>query len=207
MSRPRGRPPHPDQLTLAEWRVADGVRHGLTNRAIAGLLGVSTAAVKFHVANAVGKLGLRDRAALRLWCGIPRDSALAGEGRTMTTEISLGSLGQIARAVRDVREAEAWFRDVLGLTHLYSFGPLAFFDLGGVRLFLREGGGEGASILYFRVPDIHAAQVALAARGVTFLGAPHVIHRHEDGTEEWMAFFEDPEGRPLALMSQVPSPG
>jgi methylmalonyl-CoA/ethylmalonyl-CoA epimerase len=30
-----------------------------------------------------------------------------------------------------------------------------------------------------------------------------MIHRHADGTEEWMAFFSDPEGRPLALMSQV----
>ena len=30
-----------------------------------------------------------------------------------------------------------------------------------------------------------------------------MIHRHADGTEEWMAFFSDPDGRPLALMSQV----
>jgi methylmalonyl-CoA/ethylmalonyl-CoA epimerase len=41
------------------------------------------------------------------------------------------------------------------------------------------------------------------ARGVEFIGAPHMIYRHADGTEEWMAFFKDPEGRPLALMSQV----
>jgi methylmalonyl-CoA/ethylmalonyl-CoA epimerase len=30
-----------------------------------------------------------------------------------------------------------------------------------------------------------------------------MIHRHEDGTEEWMAFFKDHDGRPLALMSQA----
>jgi methylmalonyl-CoA/ethylmalonyl-CoA epimerase len=30
-----------------------------------------------------------------------------------------------------------------------------------------------------------------------------MIHRHADGTEEWMCFFEDPDGRPLALMSRV----
>jgi methylmalonyl-CoA/ethylmalonyl-CoA epimerase len=30
-----------------------------------------------------------------------------------------------------------------------------------------------------------------------------MIHRHADGTEEWMAFFEDPDARPLALMSQA----
>ena len=44
---------------------------------------------------------------------------------------------------------------------------------------------------------------ALAERGVKFQGAPHLIHRHADGTEEWMAFFEDPDGNYLALMEQV----
>ena len=29
------------------------------------------------------------------------------------------------------------------------------------------------------------------------------IDRHADGTEEWMAHFNDPEGRPLAIMSQM----
>lgn len=34
-----------------------------------------------------------------------------------------------------------------------------------------------------------------------------MIHRHADGTEEWMAFFNDPEGRPLAIMSQASAAG
>jgi hypothetical protein len=38
---------------------------------------------------------------------------------------------------------------------------------------------------------------------VEFADAPHLIHRHGDGTEEWMAHFNDPEGRPLAIMAQV----
>ncbi len=59
------------------------------------------------------------------------------------------------------------------------------------------------SILYFRVPDIHTVAAALADRGVAFIDAPHVIHRHQDGTEEWMTFFKDPDGQPLALMSQA----
>ena len=29
-----------------------------------------------------------------------------------------------------------------------------------------------------------------------------MIHRHDDGTEEWMAFFNAPDGRPLAIMSR-----
>ena len=52
------------------------------------------------------------------------------------------------------------------------------------------------------VPDIARAHEELQSRGVKFTHAPHMIHRHSDGTEEWMAFFEDPDGRPLAIMAQ-----
>jgi methylmalonyl-CoA/ethylmalonyl-CoA epimerase len=40
---------------------------------------------------------------------------------------------------------------------------------------------------------------------VEFINAPHLIHRRADGTEEWMAFFKDPDGRPLAIMSLATS--
>ena len=158
--RPRGRPAHPDLLTPAEWRVVEGVRHGMSNREIAQRRGISLDAVKYHVVNACQKLGLNGR-------------------------------------------ARTWYVEVLGLPHLYSFGDLAFFDCGGVRLFLSQGESDGHSILYFHVPDIHAAHSELSARGAVFVGAPHMIHRHEDGTEEWMAFFNDNDGRPLAIMAQV----
>jgi hypothetical protein len=72
-----------------------------------------------------------------------------------------------------------------------------------VRLFLSEGDDSAASLLYFRVADIHAAQSQLEQRGARFISAPHLVHRHADGTEEWMAFFNDDEQRPLALMAQV----
>lgn len=116
-------------------------------------------------------------------------------------------LGQVARTTRDHAASLAWYRDVLGLPELYTFGNLSFFDLGGVRLMLaeQEGSDKSESILYLRVPDIHARQSSLEARGVTFTHAPHMVHRHEDGTEEWMAFFQDNEQRPLALMSQIRS--
>jgi hypothetical protein len=68
-----------------------------------------------------------------------------------------------------------------------------------------EGELASESILYLRVLDIHASKAGLEARGVKFINAPHLIHRHEDGTEEWMAAFEDNEGRPLQLMMQVRS--
>jgi DNA-binding NarL/FixJ family response regulator len=58
----RGRPPHPDILTPAEWRIAHAVRHGMTTRAIARRQGVSVDAVKFHLDNIRRKLGLQTRA-------------------------------------------------------------------------------------------------------------------------------------------------
>src|SRR4029079_1340881 len=93
---------------------------------------------------------------------------------------------------------------VLCLPHLYTFGTLAFFDCGGTRLMLSQekDGAARESILYLRVPDIAAAHDALKSRAVKFTHAPHLIHRHADGTEEWMAFFEDPDARPLALMAR-----
>jgi catechol 2,3-dioxygenase-like lactoylglutathione lyase family enzyme len=118
--------------------------------------------------------------------------------------VTLGPLGQVSRKVRDIEAARKWYGEVLGLTHLYSFGDLAFFDMGGTRLFLSQSEEAGEeSILYFKVADIHAAQAALTARGAVFTNAPHMIHRHEDGTEEWMAFLSDNDGRPLGIMAQV----
>ncbi len=200
--RNRGRPPHPDILTPAEWRVVEFVRHGLSNPAIAARQGVSLDAVKYHVANALLKLGFATRAELRRWDGIRGDSPRKMEDG-MDGELALGAIGQIARSVTDIDAARHWYGEVLGLRHLYSFGNLAFFDCGGVRLFLSEGDGAADSILYFRVNDIGAAHRVLSERGIVFTNAPHMIHRHDDGTEEWMAFFHDNEDRPLAIMSQV----
>jgi len=204
--RRRGRPPHADVLTPSEWRTVHAVQHGLSNAEIARRRGVSVDAVKFHVSNALAKLGLPDRNALRAWFRAPRDAALTtSRGADMQTMTKLGAIGQIARSVGDVAASEKWYREVLGLPHLYTYGTLAFFDCGGTRLMLSQekGGPVHESILYLRVPDIAAAHAALESRGVKFTHAPHLIHRHADGTEEWMAFFEDPDRRPLALMAQV----
>jgi DNA-binding CsgD family transcriptional regulator/catechol 2,3-dioxygenase-like lactoylglutathione lyase family enzyme len=203
----RGRPRHPDRLTPAEWRVVNAVRHGMTNGDIRRRLGVSLDAVKYHVSNALGKLSLNTRSELKHWHGAPSDSALHTGSHAMAENASLGSIGQISRQVRNLDAAVTWYRDVLGLKHLFTFGTLAFFDCHGIRLFLsagdKEEGEPGDSILYFRTDDLEAAYHRLSGRGVTFRGAPHMIHRHESGVEEWMAFFEDIDGKLLALMSQV----
>lgn len=205
-NRPRGRPAHPDILTPAEWRVAEGVRHGLSNPQIAARQSISADAVKFHVANILGKLGLDNRGELRRWTGIAADSVMKEQAMNADTH-PIGAIGQIARTVSDIGAARNWYGKVLGLEPLFDAGNMAFFACHGTRLMLveaREGEKAGPeSILYFRVDDLHGEFARLEAAGAKVASAPHRIHTHEDGSEEWMAFVEDNDGRPLGLMATV----
>jgi DNA-binding CsgD family transcriptional regulator/predicted enzyme related to lactoylglutathione lyase len=198
MTHSSGRPAHPDQLTPAEWRVAEWVRHGLTNRAIAERLDVSLDAVKFHVGNILSKLALADRRALRLWPGIRLGSALPAGGADQPTH-----LAQVARSVGDLSASRSFYAALLGTDPVIETDTLCFFDLGGVRLMLSAGPPAPESVLYLGVEDIAAALDRAAASGVTVLAAPHRIHRHPDGSEDWLAFFNDPDGRPLAFSSRT----
>jgi DNA-binding CsgD family transcriptional regulator len=196
---PPGRPPHPDQLTPAEWRVVELVRHGQSTAAIARLLNISPDAVKAQARAAREKLGLTTRQDLRHWPGIR-----SGSARHQTKGIAMPQLSQLSRRVETLDRARTFWRDTLQIPELYAFPGLAFFDLGGTRLMLRETGTRNeADILYLATPDIAAAHAALMDRGAEMTGAPHMIHKHPDGAEEWMAFFKDDEGRDLALHSIV----
>ena len=207
--RGRGRPPHPDVLTPTEWRILDAIRHGMTRREIARRRGTSLDAVRYHVANIGAKVGVHGVRRLRHWPGVPLTSPRqpALETAMPPTDLRLGPLGQVSLYVRDVAAAEAFYRDTLGLAHHFTFGDLAFFDLGGTRLYVHAVDAETwrpGSVLYFLVDDIAAAQQALTGRGVRFSGAPHRIYTDEaTGVEEWMTFFEDPSGNTLALMARV----
>lgn len=182
-------------------------------RAIAERRGGSRYAVRGHLRNASDKLGLESATELRHFPGFPVTStrSTAQEGNRMseqpTDPLTLGPLGQVSMLTRNAANAEAWYRDTLRLPHIFTFGDLVFFDCGGTRLYLREVADEEwrhSSILYFLVPDIAAAHTELAGRGVSFSGAPHMIFRDDStGIEEWMAFFEDPDGNILAVMARV----
>jgi methylmalonyl-CoA/ethylmalonyl-CoA epimerase len=115
-------------------------------------------------------------------------------------------IGQISIVVSDVDRATAFYRDVLGLPFLFGFPGMAFFDCGGVRLYLARAEKpelDHTSIIYYRVPDIGKAAALLKARGVEFEHEPRAAHKDETH-ELWLGFFKDSEGNNVALMSEVP---
>ena len=120
---------------------------------------------------------------------------------------TLSRIGQIAINAHDVDRATAFYRDVLGLQHLFRAGQLSFFDCGGVRLMLDKAEkpefDHPSSILYFQVGDIRAAYKRLKDLGAKFEDEPYVIAQMPK-YDLWMTFFRDSENNLLALMSEVP---
>jgi methylmalonyl-CoA/ethylmalonyl-CoA epimerase len=121
--------------------------------------------------------------------------------------IGITRLGQIAINAKDVERAAAFYQDKLGLTLLFKAPTgLAFFDCGGVRLMLDRAEkpefDHRSSVLYFAVPDIHAAHARLKETGVQFEDEPHLVAKMP-AHDLWMTFFRDSEGNLLALMSEV----
>ena len=130
----------------------------------------------------------------------PSDRSAAGAA------FGLSEIGQIAVNVQDLERATAFYRDSLGMQHLFSAPGMSFFDCGGVRLMLgvptEPRFEHPSSILYFQVDDIQAAHAAMAAKGVTFEREPALVAKLEKA-DLWLAFFQDGEGNVMALMSEV----
>jgi methylmalonyl-CoA/ethylmalonyl-CoA epimerase len=120
--------------------------------------------------------------------------------------VALNQIGQIAITVKDMPRAVAFYRDVLGMRHLFDAGPkLSFFDCGGVRLMLdipeQAEFQHPPSILYYKVGDIRAVHRELMDKNVRFEDEPHVIARLPTH-DLWMTFARDSEGNVFALMSE-----
>jgi len=100
----------------------------------------------------------------------------------------------------------AFYRDALGIKFLFQVPNMAFFDCDGIRLLLGlpedPEDARNASLIYYKVDDLEKTCGQLARRGVDFVSKPHLVARMEDH-ELWMAFFRDPEGNTLGLMSEV----
>ncbi len=117
------------------------------------------------------------------------------------------NIGQVAINVKVLSRAKAFYRDMLGLQHLFDAGPhMTFFDCGGIRLLLETARDpqfdHPSSIIYFRVTDIEASFQAMTAKGLDFEQNPSLIAPMPDH-DLWMAFFRDSENNLLALMSEV----
>ncbi|HWJ16068.1 MAG TPA: VOC family protein [Gemmatimonadaceae bacterium] len=124
--------------------------------------------------------------------------------------LSQSRIGQIAVTCKDVARASAFYRDVLGLRHLFDAGPkLSFYDCAGVRLMLTTAEApehdHPGSILYYFVSDIDAVYRELAAKGVKFVDAPHVIAQLPDH-DLWLTAFDDTEGNMLGIMEERKRP-
>ena len=113
-------------------------------------------------------------------------------------------LAQVAITVEDLDRAKSFYRDRLGLPHLFDAPPgLVFFQCGETRLMLSrpEGPESGrGSILYYGVEDVAAAYEELRARGVAFDEPPRRI-AEVDGKPIHLAICRDGEGNLLGLIS------
>jgi predicted enzyme related to lactoylglutathione lyase len=120
----------------------------------------------------------------------------------------LGPIGQLHVSVSDLDASVAFYRDVLGLTHLFTVPgqPMAFFDAGGVRLYLGVPESEtfrSRPVVYYRVVGLEATYQAVVERGAPSLAGPRLVHR-QGGQELWMAFVSDPDGTPVGMMEERP---
>jgi catechol 2,3-dioxygenase-like lactoylglutathione lyase family enzyme len=118
----------------------------------------------------------------------------------------LQGIAQLHISVSELDESVRFYRDVLGLTHLFTVPgqPMAFFDAGGVRLYLgvpEDDRFRSRPVVYYRVADVEGAFAAVTGRGAPPLSSPHLVHR-DGSTELWMAFVSDPDGTPVGLMEE-----
>ena len=124
--------------------------------------------------------------------------------------VSLSRIKQIALPVNSVEKAKTFYKDVLGLRHLFDAPPaLSFFECGGVRLMLAGPEAQGKdgdtqhAVLFYDVIDIKSAYAQIKAAGAPSLAEPHVIARM-NGLAVWIAELSDGQGNNVSLMSEVP---
>jgi len=116
----------------------------------------------------------------------------------------VNGIAQIALSVRNLAKANEFYRDTLGLKHLFDAPGMSFFDVDGVRLMLSEQGGQPGgrgTLVYLKVADVMTAHAALTAKDVRFEQPPHVIGRSPTA-EVWLAWCVDPDGNLIGLMSE-----
>lgn len=124
-----------------------------------------------------------------------------------TTDFGLSAIEQIAVTAHDLDRAVEFYRDKLGMKHLFTVPPtLAFFDCDGIRLMLslpaKPEFDHPSSIIYFKVDDIQVAHTRLLERGVQFEEEPTFV-ANMGSYDLWIGAFRDSENNLLAIMSHV----
>lgn len=124
--------------------------------------------------------------------------------------MTVSGIGQLSITVSDLEASVRWYRDVLGLQHLFTVEgqPMAFLQAGDVRLYLNvteDDRYRSRPIVYYAVDDLEASYDEVTGRGAAPVSGPHLVHR-DGGTELWMAFVDDPDGTPVGLMTERPAP-
>ena len=130
---------------------------------------------------------------------------MKGNEPEVPAPVCLDEIGQIAVTVGNLARAKDFYWNVLGMHFLFDAGPMTFFRCGTIRLAIGTSStavAPSGTILYFRVPDIHAAHFALAAKGVAFIQAPFCVAQMADH-DLWLASFRDPDGNPIELMCEM----
>ena len=124
-------------------------------------------------------------------------------------KVSLSRIKQVALPVREITAATRFYRDTLGMRHLFDAPPaLSFFDCGGVQLMLAGPDAQGKdgeqqhAVLFYDVSDIKDVHGKIKSSGVKSLEEPHVIARM-NGREIWISSFSDGQGNVVSMMSDV----
>jgi catechol 2,3-dioxygenase-like lactoylglutathione lyase family enzyme len=126
------------------------------------------------------------------------------ETERLTMNSQLAGILQISIPVADVARATAFYRDVLELKFLFAAPNMAFFDCGGVRLYLSgEGSGRArmGAFVYFKTPDLDRQFAIFKERKVTIHQEPHVIAKMPDH-DLWLMWIKDSEGNLLGIMEE-----
>lgn len=122
---------------------------------------------------------------------------------------NVSRIKQIAIPVHDLDAAKRFYRDVLGLQHLFDAPPaLSFFNCGGIQLMLAGPAAQGKDgesqhpVLFYDVSDIKSAYSRITEAGAASLSEPHVIARM-NGREIWIAEMDDGQGNVVGLMGET----
>lgn len=117
--------------------------------------------------------------------------------------IAAGQIVSVARTVRDVAESVAFYVGSVGLRHVADSEGHATVDAGGIRLLLvrHDSPSPGESLLVFAVDDVASRVDRLRAAGVAVRASHRGGRAQVAGLGDRAIYFDDLEGRPLALVT------